>query len=286
MLNKLMGRNQRRASGTKRRRRRNEIGAVQKVFIAIGSAVIVAAIGGVLAYNAFFSERVAINKETGCPVDGPVSRAVVLIDQTDTFSAVQAADIRNQLDAYKATVPRFGELVIYGFAATEQGLPTPIARVCNPGSESDIDKLVESGARARRDWARLFDKPFKDVVSQVLQPKESQSSPIIETIQAVAVQEFGPAEMGNVPKKLIIVSDLLQHTPSMSHYGKLPDVATILSSDSFKKLRVDLRDVSLDLLYLHRLTKHGRQGPEHLAFWKALLEAQGATIDRIYSVSG
>jgi hypothetical protein len=281
-----MGSNQRRPASVKRRSRRNEIGAVQKVFIAIGSVVIIAAIGGVLAYNAFFSQRVAINKETGCPVDGPVSRAVVLIDQTDTFSAVQAVDIRNQLDAYKATVPRYGELVMYGFAATEKGLPIPIARVCNPGSEGEIDKLVESSVRARRDWTRLFDEPFRGVVSQVLEPKESQTSPIIETIQAVAVQEFGPSEMSNVQKKLIVVSDFLQHTPSMSHYGQLPDPTTVLSSDFFRKLRVDLRDVSLDLLYLHRLTKRGRQGSEHLAFWKALLEAQGATIDRIYSVSG
>jgi hypothetical protein len=257
-----------------------------RVAIVIGIICIASVIVGLVVYSSFYSNQIEIDKETGCRVDGPSVRTVLVFDQTDTFTPIQAIDIKNQIDAYKNSAPRFGELVVYVIRSNIESVPRPIVRVCNPGNEGDVNQLVESSMRVARQWKTSFNKPIQEMMKRVLQPTSSKTSPIIETIQAVAVSEFGPKKMSKTKKELIVVSDLLQHSADISHYSGKPNEDKFVKSSVFNKLRVDLRDVDVDFLYLFRETQKSIQGDKHLRFWIRLIEEQGGSVRRIYSVSG
>lgn len=257
-----------------------------KAAMVLGIICIFGVIGGLVTYGSFFNERVEIDKATGCPIEGPLSRTVILIDQTDTFSPVQAIDIQNQFEAYQKSVPRYGELVVYTIRPGSQGSPTPVIRACNPGNEDDVNQLVESSVKIARQWKNSFDTPMKEVMKDVLQPMSSENSPIIETIQAVVVSEFGPVNMNNRAKTLIVISDLLQHSGALSHYSRKYDADSFIQSQAYNKLSADLRDVEVDLLYLYRDTQKALQNNAHRDFWIRLIQEQGGSVRRIYSVSG
>ena len=257
-----------------------------KAAMILGIISIIGVIGGLVTYGSFFNERIEIDKDTGCPKDGPASRTVILIDQTDTFSPVQVIDIQNKFEEYQKSVPRYGELVVYTIRPGSQGIPTPVIRACNPGNEDDVNQLVESSVKVARQWKNSFDTPMKAVMKDVLQPMPSENSPIIETIQAVVVSEFGPANMDNHGKELIVISDLLQHSGALSHYGRKYDADSFVQSQAFHKLSADLRDVDVDLLYLYRDTQNALQNNEHRAFWMRLIQEQGGSVRRIYTISG
>lgn len=252
----------------------------------LGIICIVAVICSLVAYGTFFSGKVEVDKTSGCPVNGPISRLVMIIDQTDTFTPVQAVDIQNQFEDYKSKVPRYGELIVYAIRPGSVGIPTPIIRACNPGNAEDINQLVESSVQIARKWRESFDGPMKTVIAEVLKPTSSDVSPIIETIQAVTVKEFGPTWMDDRGKELVVISDLLQHSNALSHYSRSYDVDKFIQSQAFKKLSADLRDVDVDLLYLYRDTQKANQNTSHRDFWIKLIQEQGGSVRRIYSVSG
>ena len=266
--------------------RRSRPGPWAKAAMVFAIICIIGVIGGLVTYGSFFNDRVDIDKVTGCPIGGPLSRAVILIDQTDTFSPVQVVDIQNQFEEYQKNVPRYGELVVYTIRSDTQGSPTPIIRACNPGHQDDVNQLVESSVKIARQWKDTFDTPMKEVMKTVLKPMSSENSPIIETIQAVVVSEFGPIVMNNKPKTLIVVSDLLQHSGALSHYGRKYDPDSFIQSQAYNKLSADLRDVDVDLLYLYRQTQKALQNSVHRDFWIRLIQEQGGSVRRIYSVSG
>jgi hypothetical protein len=251
-----------------------------------GIVLIGAVIVGIMTYGAFFAEKMEVDMLTGCPVNGPVERHVVLVDQTDTFSAVQAADIQNQFENYKNQLPRYGEMVVYTIRSGVKGLPIPIKRVCNPGGPKDINQLVESAQRSAQKWSESFNKPMKEIFLNILKPNSSKSSPIIETIQAVTVKEFGPKLMDGRVKKLIIISDFLQYSSALSHYKKTLNLDRFFKSKTYTKLRADLRDVEIDMLYVFRNTQKANQNSSHRNFWIRLFEKQHGVVDRVYEVSG
>jgi hypothetical protein len=249
-----------------------------------GIILVVAIIVGLVAFSKF-TVTIKIDDETGCPLDGPKSKLVMIVDQTDTFSAVQVADIKNQFEAYKEKVPRYGQFTIYAIKSPSSGLPSPVVSACNPGTDKDVNQLIESSVQIARKWRNSFDAPMRQVFSGVLQPTESDSSPIIEIIQAVAVKEFGPSWMDNRSKELVIISDLLQHSPSISHYGSY-SAEKFTQSQLFKKLEADLRGVDVDILYLQRTTKKAKQNQKHLDFWRLLIQKQNGSVRKVYRVSG
>ena len=257
-----------------------------KILLLMGIVAILSCVGGAVIYSVFLNTQIELDANTGCPIDGPTSRTIIVIDQTDTFTPVQAVDIQNQFEAYKNSIPRYGELVVYTIGSQVEAIQKPVIRACNPGTEKDVDKLVESSIRVVRRWKEFFDKPMRNVIASVLQPTESDASPIIETIQAVVVKEFGPSNMDNTSKSLVVVSDLLQHSSALSQYGRAIDLKAFTLGDTFKKLSADLRDVKVDILYLYRNTHKNLQTNEHRKFWIGLFQAQNGVVNKFYSVSG
>src|SRR3546814_13411971 len=112
-----------------------------------------------------------------------------------------------------------------------------------------------------------------------------RSSPIMESIQSIAVsafQGFG----GDGAKRLIIASDMLQHGADYSQYGGKLDFAQFRQSAQYRKLRADLRGIEVEVFYLRRETRKSAQGAAHVQFWRDYLEDLGGRLTHVVALEG
>lgn len=268
------------------------IGRAERVrrqnFIAVGIAVCVLALlgtGGWLFYQARASV-VAVDAHTLCPVSGPPTAVTaVLIDASDPISPVQTEAIRREVDALRDTLPRHGAFEIYLVGETIEATRQPLFKACNPGNPDDVDELTGSRKLVAQKWSTGFAEPMAAAFAKAVPHGTEKTSPIMESIQSVAVTAFGGPKLNEVPKRFVIVSDMMQNTPAFSHY-RSTDYDRFRSSGAATAMLADLRGVDVQILYVRRQAAQRWQGAKHALFWQAYLSAQGATVSRILSVTG
>lgn len=243
-------------------------------------------VGGVLAATLYVkSTTVSLDPETGCPKNAPPSEVTaVIIDGSDILTPVQVASIRNEISSYRNEVAKHGALELYAVGRTEDAVLRPLFLACNPGDPKELSELTSSIRLATRKWQEGFIKPLDDALTEAIPSTEQSTSPIMETIQSVAVTAFGPPERKGIPRRLIIVSDMMQNTSAFSHYrgGGYEQ----FKKAAAKKMMVDLRDVVVEILYVRRESVTKWQGGEHIKFWDQYFIENGTNINRAYSITG
>jgi len=102
-------------------------------------------------------------------------------------------------------------------------------------------------------------------------------------VQAIAVREFAPLKEG-AQRRLIIVSDLLQHTPELSLYKAVPDIGAFRRSSYGQRVECDLHGVKTQVHRLNSAT--AKRMEEVVPFWLDWLMFQGADIEGLFKVPG
>lgn len=243
---------------------------------------------GVVAAFWFTTRPLKVDLTTNCPVTGPKTLTAVVIDATDAISAVQKIAIENELKAIRADVPRYAGLAIYS-AGVDGEISRPLFFMCNPGAAGDIDPLVEGVRPAVKRWREEFDKPLTAVLETLLKAPPAKRSPLLEAVQSVSVQSFGPVRnSGTGPGvlRLVLVTDLLQHSEVLSLYDKAPPLERFVASEAYRRIRADLRDVDVQVFLIRRQTKNAAQNADLLKFWEGLLAVEGGRLVRMKPLEG
>jgi len=254
----------------KRRRGRESISVATWVLAAAGVLALSAII--ILGIRLKMSE-VAIDQNTGCPLSGSKSVTAVLIDLTDKLSPVQTAALRNTLQKIRDRTPRYGRLEIYPLVPTVRSTITPIFAGCNPGSGRDVTNEV-TGNRALSDriWSADFGSKVDAVISQLALVEPQDGSPILEGMQSVAVTAFAsPSAAAAETRKLVLISDMLQHTDRFSLYQGAPAFNGVRDQPYFRETRANLRGATVDVYLIVRETRHDAQQPPLYKFWVDLV---------------
>lgn len=232
------------------------------------------------------SALVPIDPTTLCPTDRPPSEVIVLLlDMTDAFSEPQRIKIRNELDRLKARMARFGLIEAYAVDRLEQRVTTPVVHLCNPGTGADLSRFYQNPGLARRKWDG-FVRQLDEELRRLMGAPDSSTSAIFEAVQATALRTFNRPAYDGLPKRLVIVSDLLQNVPGKlnMYEGTLP-FREFQHSPYFSEVRADLTGVAVTLLYLVRL-RAPQKWPDHYRFWEQYFRAQGATVELLEPVYG
>ncbi|HEX6996579.1 MAG TPA: hypothetical protein VF322_00440 [Gammaproteobacteria bacterium] len=262
--------------------------------LAVAGAVfaLVALVGvGIGAYVLSRASHVAIDPETLCPVEQPPAEVVaVLLDMSDRLNEVQLLAVRNHLNRILyGELPRFARVEVYAVQDRPSAVAEPVVGLCNPGKGDDLSRIYQNPDLARRRWERDFAESIGAKLDALLAAPDSASSPIFEAIQAVAVRLFGKPEYDGVPKRLIVVSDLLQNVRGRgshgSHYRGVPAFEEFRSSPYFAQVRADLDGVRVHLYYMNR-SDQSVQGARHIRFWDEYFSAQGATVMTVERIFG
>ena len=181
----------------------------------LGGVLAVLALG-VLAAGAYVYATAArpptLDQASLCPVDGPRSITVVLLDSTDDIPDIAKREISTVLIDMAETLPAYGLLEIRLLDADAAGGRTIFAK-CNPGDGSNLSEYTANPRLAKKRWMDGFREPLDEALETGFRPLPGKVSPIMETIQRIAVDRFTGRAVEQVPKSLVLISDMMEHEP-------------------------------------------------------------------------
>ncbi|MEK6777773.1 MAG: hypothetical protein AABY87_12980 [bacterium] len=208
-----------------------------------------------------------------------------MLDMSDDFSEPQRLKIQNELERFMIQLPRFGLIEVYTVDRLEQQVITPVVHLCNPGTGDDLSRVYQNPDLARRKWGGFL-RHLDAELERLMSSPETPTSAIFEAVQATALRTFNRPVYESLPKRLVIVSDLLQNVPGkLSQYQGIQPFQEFKRSPYYSEVRSDLTGVAVTLLYLVR-PRAPQKWPDHYRFWEEYFLDEGATVERIIPVYG
>jgi len=268
-----------------RRRRRKTNGSTGAIFLGIILLLFTAVIAGGFGFLYFkASNQVDLDEATLCPLTGPTSITAVLIDVTDPISPITETDLRNRFEALKDNIPTGGQIVIYELTEEVSKLKEAFIR-CNPGSGEQADELISNPRFIQKRWEDGFDAPLQQISEAIGTGKSGDQSPILGGIQAINLEVFGKDDHARLPKRLIVASDMIEHTSVFSMYRAGIDRDKFEATSANENFRTPLDNVAVEIW------QFVRPGAPFLAadlsnFWSGWLKANGASSTQFIQLQG
>jgi len=265
-------------SRSSRKRREDRRGAL----MIAGVVLILLTLAGLVAYLS--RTRVERDRISFCPVGGARGVTAVIVDRTDELSPVQQASLLNHLRRIREETQQDHLLMLFAIGDSSKQMIEPVFAACKP--PSGADPLIENPEFVRAQFEEKFSGPFQEAVNSLLMiGAPSAESPILETIQAASVLAFGGAK-DEVPKQLIIASDMIQNTKGFSQYRGLSSFEEFQGLGYAARVQARLRGAEVEVLYLKRTTEPSLQGTRHVQFWRDYVAGSEGTLIRVTSVEG
>lgn len=235
----------------------------------LGGALVVLALGllGAGAYVYLSTPRPpALDRASLCPVDGPGSMTVVLLNSTDDIPEIGKHEIRTVLLDMAESVPVHGLLELRLLDPKLAGGRQIFAK-CNPGDGADLSEYTANPRLAKKRWLEGFRQPLEAALDAGFQPTPGKTSPIMETVQRIAVDRFSGHAAQDAPKSLVLVSDMLENAPDYSQYGGDLSYGRYKASRAYKKLQTDLHGAEVTIYYIQRAAGKPLNSADHIRFW-------------------
>ncbi len=237
----------------------------------LGAALIVIAAGlaGGGLYVLHSLKQKAFDPGTLCPLDGSKSVTLIIIDKTDPLTEPEQARIRRLVSDERDATPRGGRLTVRLLRQKESTNETVLdiaADLCNPGAEAN--PLFENPKRVAARYQSAFRGPIEEALASVAGAGSAPASPIARSIHAA--MEAAPASPGQ-QIKLIVVSDLMEHTGEASAYaGTLSEKALRMAIAQSSADR--LKGAEIQVLLLAR-SRYAKQQEAAIAVWRRFFRA-------------
>lgn len=234
--------------------------------LALGSValglLIIALVSGFVWLKVEASNKPVLDKVTYCPTTGPTSVTAVLFDTTDPIIEMTSDDLKNNFDQIGSDIPEGG--LFYIAALTPQtGVIETIFEACNPGL--DANPWTSNPKLAKQRWEEYFKKPLDQARENIGRGISGDKSPIMAGIQKIKLTVFDPLERVDIPKRLIVASDMIENTPSYNQYKSSLDYVSFDKSQAKREFYTSLKGIDLSILYIKR--RNFNHYAEHTAFW-------------------
>lgn len=265
-----------------RRRGRRESSAVWGWYaLAAACVALFAGIGYSVRSN-----HVPIDQATLCRTDAsPASVTVVLLDTTDRLDGLVGTQVNHAIERIREGMPTYGLLQLYTVGI--DGLsPEPLLSLCNPGRGAQMNPLYQNPKLAEQRWATGFRDRIDAVLASAMDAEAAAASPLLEGLRDLAIRRLDQPVFDGVPKSLIVVSDLLQHSDLASHYREVPAFASFRQSPAFARVQAPLRNVAVEVFYVARPERAALQSKAHVQFWNAYFTDSGAELVAVRRVLG
>jgi hypothetical protein len=216
------------------------------------------------------------------------SVTAILIDRTDPFSLTQQTAIRDHLNDVRDHTSRYGLLEIYSVEPTQEKLLKPLFSMCNPGRGEGMSQWTGNPHLMEERWQAIFATPLQHLFDTILENETAQISPIMESIQSIVVTRLGSQELASkkIPRRLIIISDLLQYIKGYSQYRPLASFEQFKTLPYYQSVSSDLSGISVEFWYVRRKKTLALQNEDHVNFWRDYISEQGGSVDKVWYVPG
>lgn len=258
----------RRSRGGKRRRgnSRNRGKAPAIVALTLVALASSALIGGYAWLKVRSLDNVVLDPETNCPLDGPTSVTAFLFDTTDAIPEASFMHLRNTYERVIGGEIEVGGEIWVGSITDKPGELIVGFRGCNPGDASTVDDWTENRRMRLEKFQRGYREPLEAALDRIKHSQGADQSPIMAAIQSVKLQIFETPEARDVPKRLVVASDMIEHTDLYSQYRSGADYQAYLNSPASSPNRTDLMGAEVTVLYFNRPQKKFGSAP-HAQFW-------------------
>lgn len=238
---------------------------------AIG--VMVMSVIGLFSVAAFNSAP-ALDPDTECRADRKdPAHTILLIDQSDPFSDNDIAWVDELIDAEARTLPRFGRLTVVLPNSGAPFDPTTLYTHCSPGSVDDANPILQNPRMIDDTWREHFYKPLTATVGETLKTKNQPSSPLFEALYSIGDRADFQSNRKN--RRLVIVSDLMQHSEGFSFYRTGADLGAY--SESTVAAQVPQMDGVNVVARIVPRQEYDLPIGEVRAFWRGYFDKTGAT---------
>ena len=223
----------------------------------------------------------ALDRSSLCPVDGPRSIAVVLLDSTDDIPEIAKREVKTTLVDIAESLPTYALLELRLLDSKIAGGNSIFAR-CNPGDGSGLSEYTANPALAKKRWMDGFREPLEDALQIGFRPLPGKTSPIMETVQRIAVERFTGRAAEEIPKSLILVSDMLEHEGDYSQY------AGDLSYNRYKASRActNLYGAEVMIFYIQRSSAKPINSADHIRFWAEWIRDNNGRLKQANKLQG
>jgi hypothetical protein len=256
---------------SKSRTRDRSIGIALAIF---GLLLIAGLLGGLWWTK---SRHETLDQTTNCPRSGPREVHIILFDRTDPITQQQAQRIRQRMQQLRDSATFGTRFDLYTVEGDSQNTLTPILSICSPNRPEDANALIENPELIKKRYQQRFVSILDKTIDDLLKNSTRDTSPIIESMKAAAITSFGPYENRNIPFRLTIASDMVQHTRDYSNFRTEPNFSALEKSVAWRSLRPNLLGAQVDVLYLLRPSalRGGVliQNRGHQQFWEQLIKA-------------
>lgn len=265
---------------SRRRGRRAARSGFGALFYVLGAAVAICGLAAAAYVMNRTAADAAIDAATLCPAKGPVAMTAVLFDLTDPLGPAQERQLRQYLDREVQAAAVGTQFTLGVVTDVVDGRATPA--LCKPPSGEDVSALTQNVAMIQDRYVARFVGPLQARVAEMTAATAAETSPIMESLQVLVASSEGFLTFAG-PRRLILVTDLLQNSPAMSFYrGEVWD--TFARSAAFARLGRTMVGVDVTIYRVPRDTKGRIDGTEVEHFWLRYFDLQGANLPTLHSL--
>jgi hypothetical protein len=229
-------------------------------FLYIGVVLIV-----ILAGAAGWSilNKTKYDSVTLCEEDAISNATVLLIDKTGGFSPNQKRILLRAVEAEIEKLETGKRLTVYEVDDGEyEGLSKPIFDKCRPKDGTDVNQFVENKQMIEKSFNHAFLGKLQLITSDLEEENDAKSSPIIESLSDIST--LYNIEPHIKVERLIVISDLLQHSPQISFYKS---DAESISIEQISSMIPDLFGIDVQIYWLQRNNNEQRIQNDGLTNW-------------------
>lgn len=272
------------ARRSSRPRRGRGSGSAAPILVSCLAIAFILAIGGGFAYITYQSmNKVALDDQM-CPVTGPEGVTIFLVDTTDPVHPTTLMDARNRLRDEVKNLNVGHRIEIYGLTEKPGELEEMFGG-CKPSDGSDADFLTENKRLIMRDWEESFAKPIAEVEGKIGQSAGGSKSPIMAAIQNIKLRVLDKFKDQPIRKKMIVLSDMIEHTEHYSQYRSGSDFAAFKASSASREYRTDLSGINVEFWFIDRGIAQF-SGVEHQTFWANWVRTNHGNFERSINLEG
>jgi len=253
--------------------------------------VLILCVLAVFAFLAYFryellNKQALYDPETLCPIEAESPKYIALVfDKSDTYNKIQQQFLKRFFSDFKVGLKAGTRISIYVIDDNKDKEIAPDFVVCAPRTGDDANAFYENPKLIRQRWQEQFEQPMDRVIEGFMQPGKADFSPIMEVFQFISLTAFPPRET-RAEKQIIIISDMLQHTPEWSHYRGQMNFITLQKSSYYQRINTNLQHAEVKILYVRRDGREALQNKRHAFFWAEFIESIGGQVTLIEKIDG
>jgi len=202
-----------------------------------------------------------VDNTTGCPSDNrsPEAHTFILVDETDKLNATDLRYTEALIRTEYMNLPLHGRLTVRNILADPNAASEIV--VCRMADRAKRGDINANDGKIKRDFQKVAGVRLDRLMDELAAAPVQDASPILESVASVMDRpDFGSMISS---RRMIIISDLAQHSDLVSDYGR----GRHLSDEARDLLERDMVGVQVRLHYIRRPSLSRVQGPAHKDSW-------------------